>query len=113
MKCPDCSKVLADDALSCRCGWSKGGEAGRPFVDCAHANCSLRAIAKIKTKTGWANLCEPHYVRYFDDLAHEGLAAKGLERLADETRAEHTARLRAWFRENARFKRGPDLEEAA
>lgn len=104
MNCPDCHRVIADDATLCRCGWTKVGPDGRERVHCAHDACGIPALCRVQTPTGWANFCLPHYERYHADRAHEGLAEKDLERLPDETKSEHTQRLRAWFKAHAKFK---------
>jgi hypothetical protein len=94
-ECPRCSQPISQ----------------REIVQCAHEVCSVPAVCRVKTLTGWANFCLPHYERYHCDLAHEGLESKGLERLPDETKAEHTARLRAWFRAHAKLKTFDDAVE--
>jgi hypothetical protein len=110
-ECPRCDQRLFPNATSCACGWrsrrpqQNDADPPRERVQCAHATCTIPAACKVKTRTGWANFCLPHYERYHEDIALAGLAEKGLERLHDETKAEHVERLRAWFKKNAKLKR--------
>lgn len=69
---------------------------------CAHETCDLSAICKVKTKTGWANFCEPHYVMHFDNEARKRFTELGLDRGANETREDHRKRVMAHIR--AKFK---------
>lgn len=50
----------------------------RPVFNCAHVECSFHASVRIKTKTGWANLCSKHYAQYFQDRAEEKCVELGL-----------------------------------
>jgi len=49
-----------------------------PRVNCAHMDCGYHAMAKIKTKTGWASLCSVHYAKHFQDIAEEKCVELGL-----------------------------------
>lgn len=99
MECPKCQQTLHATAKYCGCGWKYSyAQTPAPAVNCAYANCQTPAMCRIKTKTGWANFCDYHYNRHFTDQAHANLDKYGLERLADETQHEHTARLRQAFR---------------
>ena len=108
MDCPRCKTSIPDTARNCSCGWRKRGNVTdayetSPVVDCAHANCSAPAICRIKTKTGWANVCKNHYDRHYADEAHANLDRYGLAKLPDETNAEHVGRMREFVR--AGFKK--------
>ncbi len=117
--CPKCRETLALDARACECGWTlrkaETAKAERPAVHCAHDACDVPAICRIQTATGWANFCEPHYVRYHDEQARKRNAEKGLDQQPDETRDEWIARMRAYVRSHAKLKRFADaaLDEAA
>ena len=37
----------------------------RPVVVCAHMGCTVPALVRVKTETGWANFCEDHYVQHW------------------------------------------------
>lgn len=116
-ECPRCSQPLHERATWCGCGWKSRTkkdvetEAARPIVHCAYDTCDIPAICKVKTPTGLANFCLPHYERYHEDRSHEALEIRGLGRLADETKAEHMARLRKWFREHDKLKTFADAEK--
>lgn len=36
-------------------------EKPREIVPCAYSDCSTPALARVHTRTGWANVCEYHY----------------------------------------------------
>lgn len=92
MECPKCHGELHDGAKFCGCGWKRGSApVASERVPCAHDGCGIAAMCKIKTETGWANLCWQHYDAHF---AEQG--RKNSERLGLKTGAEH----RAWMREN-------------
>lgn len=61
--CPDCGSLLGKDAYKCRCGWksSASRESRREIIPCAYTDCVTPALARVHTKTGWANVCERHY----------------------------------------------------
>jgi CO/xanthine dehydrogenase Mo-binding subunit len=109
-ECPRCDEPLNFGATACRCGWKARAkreprqEKPREIVHCAHETCDVPAICRIKTATGWANFCLPHYDRYHEAEALKGLAAKGLDQKPGETKAEHVARMRDWFSAHAKLK---------
>lgn len=113
--CPRCDNpLIRDDATSCACGWRERGrreskkDAPRPFVHCAHETCDIPAKCRVKTPTGWADFCEPHYVRFHDDQARKRCAEAGLLKRSDEGSGDYRKRMMAYVRENARLKRFTD-----
>lgn len=65
--CPQCKRRLGAKT-SCKCGYvMPGGSTYSPgsppvkVIACVHLNCIEPAICSIFTKTGWANVCRPHY----------------------------------------------------
>lgn len=62
-ECPSCGAPLGRNAIRCRCGWqaAAGVAAQRETIPCAYSDCSTPALARVHTKTGWANVCERHY----------------------------------------------------
>ena len=97
MQCPDCRESLRLYAKSCKCGWSvapkKGGGTPfeRPMVSCAHDGCGFHAFVKIKTPTGYANLCEADYAAHFQKIAVNNCLDRGLST---------PAQCRQWIRDN-------------
>lgn len=64
--CPDCGSLLGKGAYKCRCGWKGAGVSETvPTQPCAHLGCANAAIACVKTPTGRANLCKPHYLTHW------------------------------------------------
>tara|TARA_R110000868_G_scaffold389201_1_gene658383 strand:- start:87 stop:350 length:264 start_codon:yes stop_codon:yes gene_type:complete len=51
-------------------------------------------MCKVKTDTGWANLCPMHYERHFADSALKALDKYGMAKSHGETQAQHVARMR-------------------
>jgi hypothetical protein len=51
-------------------------------IPCAHANCGIDAMCRIKTKTGWADVCWQHYDAHYAAQARANCAAKGLHTTA-------------------------------
>lgn len=109
-ECPRCEQPVAEGATSCSCGWKARAkrepktEKPRPIVHCAHETCDLPAICRVKARTGWAAFCEPHYVRYHDDLARKSCTEKGLDKQPNESSAEYRARMLAYMREHAKLR---------
>lgn len=68
-------------------------------LPCSHQDCRIPAMCRIKTKTGWANMCNKHYDQYYSDQAHASLDKYGLAKQFDETNAEHVARMREFVRQ--------------
>ncbi len=102
--CPRC-KTEIGSALYCGCGWrgkprladnAKDFHAN-PLIHCAHEACNIPAMCRIKGKMGWLNLCPKHHDQHFSAEAHDNLSRWGMERLQDETTAEHSARMRRFF----------------
>lgn len=101
MQCPECKDELGARATYCQCGWKKSAQRAQPpavHISCAHADCGIRAMCKIKTKTGWANLCWQHYDKHYADEAHANLDKYGLACLPDETTEEHVSRMREFVK---------------
>jgi hypothetical protein len=117
MQCPDCKQELGARATYCPCGWKKATQAReQPHdapVPCAHSGCGIRAMCRIRTATGWANLCWQHYDAHFSQKAIDNLDKYGMERQADETRAEHVMRMRKFVREGfKKIGKGADRQQA-
>jgi hypothetical protein len=116
-QCPTCGAPLGKNAAYCGCGWRRitsGFDAPQePHVNCAHEDCFLSAKVKIKTKTGWANLCAQHYDQHFAKQAVDNLDKYGMERQPDETRQEHVARMRMFVKDGIRrMGKGGGRQEA-
>lgn len=80
MECPKCRAEIGN-ADYCGCGWKKPKkqEYQEPLrVECAHESCQHRAIVKIQTITGWANLCNFHYQEHYRLQALDYCSALGL-----------------------------------
>lgn len=83
-QCPRCSDDLKWGATSCHCGWKKrkrGEERGLPPrvpVQCAHYDCPDDATIRVRTATGWANLCRGHYDLHWQREADAFCKAAGL-----------------------------------
>lgn len=62
--CPDCGSSLGKGAYKCRCGW-KATEQGPALqhIACCYADCGISALVRVRTSTGWANVCLEHYPR--------------------------------------------------
>jgi len=92
-ECPKCHSEIAD-ATYCGCGWKRRKEAKQAevelLVECAHFSCLQRAKVKIKTTTGWANLCIPHYEEHFRMKAVVTCETLGLHTVGQK---------RAWVRD--------------
>ena len=91
--CPRCGAAIGEAAIACRCGWKDRETKGRPAepeltVECAHMECQHRAKVKIRTKTGWANLCMFHYDEHYRLKALATCEALGLH--TTEQRREWT-----------------------
>lgn len=76
--CPDCGGNLGRDAEKCRCGWKRGSVAPRLLAECAYQGCVTSAVIREQTPTGWANLCEFHWLQAHTRRAEENCRAKGL-----------------------------------
>ena len=65
-QCAKCRRRLKPDALRCICGWSASfTDEAKPVALCAHEGCGVAALVRLKTETGWANFCVPHYGAYW------------------------------------------------
>ena len=69
-----------------------------PIVECAHAECNFPAMARIKVRTGMANLCRMHYDRHFQVLADSANRERGLTTVDQ---------MRAWCKEKLGTTRAP------
>ena len=87
MQCPDCDKELGFRSV-CGCGWKKPTTPQmayeKPRAKCCHDLCISNAICKIKTVTGWANVCERHYLSHFQKQADDYCAEHGIVTLAQK-----------------------------
>jgi hypothetical protein len=116
MECPKCHVEIADSTY-CGCGWKKlkpRFETGRDEpVPCAHADCGIAAMCRIRTPTGWANLCWQHYDQHFASQAIDNLDKYGMERQADESHGEHVLRMRKFVRSGfKKIGKGADRQQA-
>jgi hypothetical protein len=50
----------------------------KPIVDCAYHGCNTPAILREKTETGWANLCEFHWVKAATERSEKRCRDMGL-----------------------------------
>lgn len=75
-------------------------EISRP--PCAHETCGSYAWVKIRTKTGWANLCVTHYELHFAKQGDRAMTAMGLDRWQDEDREAWRKRVFAKWKELSR-----------
>lgn len=115
--CPKCRDILSIDARACQCGWAakepEKPKSERPIVHCAHETCDVPARCRVQTPTGWANFCEPHYLRFHDDQARARCAEKGLLKRPDESSVQYRQRMMAYIRERAKPKSFGFEEKAA
>lgn len=80
--CPECGSALGRYARYCGCGWGKPKKGERqpdlPRVECCFAGCIHLAKVKLKTPTGWANMCAGHYEEFTLKRALETCKRLGL-----------------------------------
>jgi len=102
MECPDCRKILRENAKSCQCGWGKVEDfkkAKWPHLgQCSHEGCPYETLTQVRTKIGWATFCRPHYEEYHLEQAEAYCASNGLSRLPEEARDHWIKRVREWNR---------------
>jgi hypothetical protein len=65
MICQKCKRRLKADATSCLCGWNSAQVSQQTTAYCAHQDCVIPALVRVKTETGFANLCMKHYEAYW------------------------------------------------
>lgn len=115
-ECPKCHGEIGN-AKYCGCGWKeqpKRGEATPlPHIDCAHEMCGTPAIVKVQTKTGWATLCERHYLEHKNAEAKAWLVERGLWCDPAYRDAEYYEMLRAKCKEFAATMREKMQRRAA
>jgi len=90
--CPDCGSSIGAGAYKCRCGWkASASESSQPMmrIECAYSSCLQGAIAKVKTNTGWANLCIGHY-----ETQHQGVAIDYADEHGIKTPSDHILHMR-------------------
>ena len=82
MQCPDCKNEIKNSNY-CGCGWRKPSPpvpyAERERVKCCYDVCNRSAVLKVRTPTGWANLCMIHYDEHHQRQADETCRALGLQ----------------------------------
>lgn len=90
--CPDCGSSLGKGAYKCRCGWktSEGSYSTAVRVDCAFDACMTPALVRVRTRTGWANLCVKHY-----ETQHQAAAAAYAQKHGLRTPADHIRHMRS------------------
>jgi hypothetical protein len=102
MQCPECKTQLGLRAAYCGCGWRKTAPKREYSQDascpCAHEGCGIAAMAKVKVKTGWANLCWSHYDEHYRIEALSNLDKWGMARLGDESTQEWVGRMRQFVK---------------
>lgn len=80
-RCPECDAPLGASAIACRCGWRNGAkQMVVELIPCAHESCGQSALCRIKTPTGWARLCLPHYEQHFAEQGRRAMTEYGLDR---------------------------------
>ena len=84
LACPDCGGNLGRNAEKCRCGWKRASVLPKLRVDCAHEGCTVGALIREQTPTGWANFCEYHWVQYHTEKARLGCEERGLKTKEDK-----------------------------
>jgi hypothetical protein len=72
-----------------------------PAVQCCFAMCPAPAIMRVRTKTGWANVCEKHEIEIRNREVRQWLRSVGLEREPGESMKAWMARTIAWLKANA------------
>jgi hypothetical protein len=93
--CPECERYLPVTAVACRCGW-KAPQAAPSWVPCCFAGCPTNATLKVKTKTGWASVCEKH------DLE---LVQKRADQVCKELGLDTVQKQREWLLKNGKMPR--------
>jgi len=107
MECQKCGSEIGN-ARVCGCGWRRRNPDNpadlhaNSHIQCAFDGCMKSAMVKKLTPTGWVKLCYLHADRMRMDEAHANLDKYGLAKEPDETTAEHTARMREFFRNSFR-----------
>lgn len=93
-ECVKCGAEIGSSSY-CGCGWKRQGKGAGISVErrceCAYAGCLHDAVLKVKTSTGWANLCHDHSRIY-----HHAKAEKYCNELGLDTREKRMA----WLRKN-------------
>ena len=90
MKCPKCGTYNAPAAKDCKdCGTvfaelRKELDDNARFCQCSHTDCTTPAICRIKTPTGWANMCQQHYDDWHLNLARDYCTWRGLDSRAKQ-----------------------------
>jgi hypothetical protein len=94
MECPKCHSEIGR-AKQCGCGWRKEARlfSQEDTKPCGFEPCPISSKMKIKTKTGWLNVCERHYHEYHRRQAVAYCEAMGLDTVEKQ---------REWVKKNAR-----------
>ena len=96
-ECPECKNEIGR-ANYCPCGWKRHAKAKGPVIgpraDCGYEGCGIESMCKIKTKTGWLNVCDDHYRIYHHAKAEQYCRELGLTT---------TAQKRVYFREQIKL----------
>lgn len=88
-ECPKCGNTLGAQARYCGCGWKRADETQAPArVQCSHDGCPHNAQIRQRTKTGWANLCDRHYLEHHHKVAQAWSTEHGLDRWPNESSRE-------------------------
>lgn len=81
-------------------------------ASCAHEGCQTPALVREKTETGWANLCEYHYVKAHTKRAEKWCADHGLH--TRQQKIEYCRRIaKGLFKPMVERVPGEDDEEKA
>jgi len=114
--CPRCDAEIGNTAVACRCGWKERAAKTKDepvvFMQCAHMGCNISASCRVKTPTGWADFCLPHYEKFYENKCLETCDKLGLKTMVQR---------REWLNNNpllvkrVPFTREPgeDLDEVA
>jgi hypothetical protein len=82
--CPDCGGDLGRSADKCRCGWRATSYFPKLISPCAYEGCPARAVLREKLPTGWANLCEQHWIDEGTKRAKASNAKRGINTKAQQ-----------------------------
>ena len=116
--CPRCDAEIGDTAVACSCGWRDRKAKDAPIEPpgpCGYEGCHLPAMCKLRTPTGWLNVCDNHYRIYFHSRAEKTCRDLGLTTI-EQKRAwlrNAVSKLANKMRPNYMREPGQDDEEAA
>lgn len=83
-----------------------------PRVQCSFAMCQTGATMRLRTKTGWANVCNRHAEELNLRETHDWLRETGLTRQPGETQREWIDRMREYVKAARTTKARPHISSA-